>query len=150
MRALRLSDAGPARTAPASEPPSKEEIVAHLFDAFSRRALADALALLHPDVVFQPMTAEVTRAGEPYCGHAGIRRYVTDIEAQWDELTLHPTQIRCAGHAVVALGLVSGSGPAGSFADAPTTWVFKFEDDQVIHAQIFSDARYVHEALGGD
>lgn len=124
------------------------DAVARLFEAFSRHELTDALALLHPEVVFQPMTAEVTQAGEPYCGHEGIRRYAADVEAQWDELTLHPTQIRAAGKAVVALGLVSGSGRAGSFQNAPTTWVFKFKDGLVAHAQIFSEARNVHEALG--
>ncbi len=131
-------------------PPSHEDTVRRLFSAFSRRAFAETLALLHPDVVFQPMTAEVTQAGEPYRGHEGIRRYAADVEAQWDDLTLDPTQIRAAGEAVVALGLVSGSGRAGSFENAPTTWVFKFKDGLVIHAQIFSEARHVFEALGGE
>jgi ketosteroid isomerase-like protein len=142
----------PAATQLASTPPqlSKEDAVAHLFEAFSKRDVTATLAFLHPDVVFQPMTAAVTQAGEPYCGHEGIRRYAADVEAQWDELTLHPTQIRAAGKAVVALGLVSGSGRAGSFENAPTTWVFKFKDDLVIHAQIFSEARNVFEALGDE
>jgi ketosteroid isomerase-like protein len=128
---------------------SKEDVVARLFDAFSRRDLEQILPLLHPDFVFEPMTARVTRGGEPYRGHEGMRRYVADVEAQWDELHLRPTQIRCAGHAVVALGLVSGRGRAGSFEDAPTTWMFKFKGEQVVHAQIFSDASHVEEALVG-
>lgn len=143
--------ADPARgghvAAAADGPVSKEGAVARLFEAFSRRDLAGTLALLHPQIVFQPMTAEVTRAGEPYRGHDGIRRYVEDVERHWHELILHLTQIRAAGHAVVALGIVSGSGPAGSFENAPTTWVVKFKDDLVAHVQIFSDARYVLEAL---
>jgi ketosteroid isomerase-like protein len=137
--------------APAAESlQSKEAIVARLFDAFSRRELLDVLPLLHPEVVFQPMTAEVTRAGEPYRGHEGIRRYTEDIESHWEELTLHPAQIRAAGSAVVVLGLVSGSGPAGSFENAPTTWVIKFKDGLVLGVQIFSDARHVVAALVGD
>jgi ketosteroid isomerase-like protein len=144
---------GPSQAQAAAQPAnapqfSKADAVAHLFEAFSKRDITATLAFLHPDVVFQPMTAEVTQAGEPYCGHEGIRRYAADVEAQWDELTLHPTQIRAAGKAVVALGLVSGSGRAGSFENAPTTWVFKFKDDRVIHAQIFSETRNVFEALG--
>jgi ketosteroid isomerase-like protein len=136
--------------APAAPQLSKEDTVAHLFEAFSRRDVSETLAFLHPEVVFQPMTAEVTQAGEPYCGHEGIRRYAADVEAQWDKLTLHPTQIRAAGKAVVALGLVSGSGRAGSFENAPTTWVFKFKDNLIVHAQIFSEARHVFEALGSE
>jgi ketosteroid isomerase-like protein len=128
---------------------SNEAIVARLFEAFSRRDLASVLPLMHPEIVFQPVTAEVTRAGEPYRGHAGIRCYGDDLEAHWDELKARPTQIRAAGRAVVAIGLVSGRGAAGSFEDAPTTWVVKFEDGLVSHVQIFSDVRRAHEALVG-
>jgi ketosteroid isomerase-like protein len=133
-------------------PPSlkKEEVVAQLFEAFSRRDLPGALALVHPEVVFQPMTAAVTQAGEPYRGHEGIRRYARDVEAHWEVLTLQPAQIRAAGRAVVALGLVSGRGPGGSFENAPTTWVVKFKDGLVFYVQIFSDERNVQEALVGE
>jgi ketosteroid isomerase-like protein len=125
----------------------RERAVTLLFDAFNRQQLEGALELLHPDVVFQPLTAEVTRAGEPYRGHEGIRRYLADVEEHWEELVLAPAQIRVAGQAVVALGLVSGRGRAGSFTDAPTTWVFKFADELVVCVQVFSDARHVQEAL---
>lgn len=127
----------------------REEVATELFEAFSRGELERTLELLHPDIVFKPMTAEVTQAGEPYRGHAGIRRYMADVEALWQELVLAPTQIRVAGQAVVALGLVSGRGRAGAFENVPTTWVFKFEDELVVDIQIFSDARHVHEALVG-
>ncbi len=128
-------------------PQTKEEVVARLFEAFSRRDLPSVLELVHPEVVFQPMTAAVTRAGEPYFGHEGIRRYAEDVESHWVQLTIRPKQIRSAGRAVVVLGLVSGSGPGGSFEDAPTTWVVKFRDGLVAHAQIFSDERNVVDAL---
>lgn len=127
---------------------SKEQVVVRLFEAFSRRRWQDALPLLTDDVVFAPMTAQVTRGGEPYRGHDGMLRYIADVEEQWEELTLRPTQIKAAGNAVVALGLVSGRGAAGAFEDAPTTWMFKFRGGQVAHAQIFSDASHVVDALG--
>jgi ketosteroid isomerase-like protein len=143
--ALREATLGESR--PKAESLPKEEVVARLFEAFSRRDLPSALALVHPEVVFQPMTAAVTQAGEPYRGHEGIRRYARDIESHWEELTVIPAQIRAAGRAVVALGLVSGRGAGGSFRDAPTTWVVKFRDGLVAHAQIFSDERHVVNAL---
>jgi ketosteroid isomerase-like protein len=147
--ARREQPAGPPRRAappPAATLP-KEEVVVRLFEAFSRRDVESALALVHPEVIFEPMTAAVTRAGEPYRGHEGIRRYAQDVESHWEVLTVHPAQIRAAGCAVVALGLVSGRGPGGSFQDAPTTWVVKFRDGVVAHAQVFSDTRNVVSAL---
>lgn len=127
---------------------SKEQIIRRLFEAFSQRRLEDILPLLTEDVVFQPMTAQVTQAGSPYVGHEGMRRYAADVEAQWDELTLFPTQIKAAGQAAVALGVVSGRGRTGSFQDVPATWMFKFRGERVATIQIFSDARHLLEALG--
>jgi ketosteroid isomerase-like protein len=154
-RAAQADSAGRERHATAQAPvgegpQSKEAVVARLFEAFSRRELLSVLPLLHPEVVFQPMTAEVTRAGEPYRGHEGMRRYTEDIESHWEELTVRPAQIRAAGRAVVVLGLTSGRGPAGSFENVPTTWVVKFKDGLVFAVQIFSDARHVVGALVGD
>lgn len=126
----------------------KEQIVGELFEAFSSRRTVDVLSLLTDDVVFVPMTAKVTQAGEPYRGHDGMRRYFFDVEAQWAQLTIRPTQIKAAGNAVVALGLVSGRGVAGSFENAPATWMFKFRGERVAHIQIFSDTSYVLGALG--
>jgi ketosteroid isomerase-like protein len=134
-------------TPPARNARSNEDIVRSLFEAFSRRDVQGALRLMHRDVVFQPMTAAVTRGGEPYRGHEGIRRYTEDVERYWQQLTIRLKQIRSAGGAVVALGLVSGRGPGGSFEDAPTTWVVKFKEGVVAHVQIFSDQRYVTSAL---
>jgi ketosteroid isomerase-like protein len=146
---------GPTPASPATDPQprgalSNEEIVRSLFDAFSRRDLESAVELMDPDIVFEPMTATVTRDGEPYRGHEGIRRYTEDVERYWEQLTIRLKQVRSAGRAVVALGLVSGSGAGGSFEDAPTTWVMKFTDGRVAHVQIFSDERYVTSALVGE
>jgi ketosteroid isomerase-like protein len=129
-------------------PAYQRQIVQRLFEAFGRRDLSSVLDLVHPEIVFEPMTAAVTQAGEPYRGHEGMRDYVADVQEHWQELTVHPVQIRAAGQAVVVLGLASGRGPAGSFEDAPATWVLKFSEGLVIHIQIFSDARHVLDALG--
>ena len=146
MDAQRFGRAGSG--AAAAEVPSKEEVVARLFEAFSRREMDDALELLDPGIVFQPVTAELTRQGEPYRGHEGMRRYMADVEAAWEELTVHPARIRAAGDAVVAMGMAGGRARGGgSFEDVPATWMFKFRDDLVVQIQIFSDPNHAREAL---
>jgi ketosteroid isomerase-like protein len=128
---------------------SRTETAQQLFDAFNARDLDAALSLLHPDVVFEPVSGAVLNDGEPYRGSEGMHRYFADVQAHWRELTVNPVHLREAGNAVVALGHVSGSGlAAGVLRDAPTTWVFKFDGDLVAHIQVFSDERLAREALG--
>lgn len=127
---------------------TRTEIAQLLFDAFNTRALDATLVLLHPEIVFEPVSGAVLNDGAPYCGHEGMRRYYADVQAHWRELTVDPIHLREAGNAVVALGHVSGASDAGVLREAPTTWVFKFRDGLVAHIQIFSDQRLAREALG--
>jgi ketosteroid isomerase-like protein len=120
-------------------PLDKQQVARRLFEAFNRRDLESTLELVHPEIVFQPVSASLVADGEPYRGHDGIRRYLADVETYWHELTVDPLQIRCAGEAVVALGRVNGHGPLGAVENAPTTWVLKFEDGLLVQAQIFSE-----------
>jgi ketosteroid isomerase-like protein len=127
---------------------TRTEIAQRLFDAFNARDLDTALSLLHPDVVFEPVSGAVLNDGEPYRGYEGMRRYFADVQAHWHELTVNPVHLREAGNAVVALGHASGASAAGALREAPTTWVFKFDAGLVAHIQIFSDERLAREALG--
>jgi ketosteroid isomerase-like protein len=137
-------------TDPVESPAEHEGLAELLFDAFNRRDIAAALKVVHPELVFLPVSAAVMADGEPYLGHEGLRRYMLDVQAHWLELAVHPVQIRAAGEAVVALGQVSGRGPAGTLDGVSTTWVLKFRDNLVVHAQVFSDERPMREAFGLD
>ncbi len=127
---------------------TRTEIAQQLFDAFNARDVEGALSLLHPDVVFEPVSGAVLNDGEPYHGREGMRRYFADVRAHWRELTVNPVHLREAGDAVVALGHVSGASAAGALRDAPTTWVFKFDEGLAAHIQVFSDERLARAALG--
>lgn len=142
------SATGPGAATGGPTPAEMEQAARTLFDAFNRRDLDAALELVHPAIVFEPVSAAVMSAGEPYRGHDGIRRYLLDVENHWDALVVRPVQIRAAGRAVVALGEVSGRGRVGSIDGAQTKWVMKFEDGLVVHAQIFADVGEVVQALG--
>ncbi len=124
-----------------------KELVMRLFDAFNRRDIETALSLLHPDVVFEPISGIFLNAGEPYVGHDGIRLYFQHISQGWRSLQVNPLQTRSAGAAVVALGQVSGEGQGGPLVAAPTTWVFKFREGLAAHIQIFSDEQLARKAL---
>jgi len=128
---------------------SRTEIVERLFDAFNTRDLDTALSLLHPEIVFEPVSGAVLNGGEPYAGKDGMRRYFADVQTHWQELVVKPVHVRAAGDAVVALGHASGKS-AAPLEDAPATWVFKFDGYLVTHIRIFSDEQLARQALEGD
>jgi ketosteroid isomerase-like protein len=142
----RVTEQEPVR--PAESPAAREQVARRLFDAFNRRDLQAALALVHEELVFEPVSAAVMAGGQAYRGHQGIERYLADVKAYWQELTVNPVQIRAAGRAVVALGETSGRGAAGVLDRVPSSWVLKFRDGLVVHGQVFSDERAMREALG--
>lgn len=122
-------------------------LVVRLFAAFNRRDVEGVLALLHPSIVFEPVSGTFLNAGQPYVGHEGVRLYFQHVAEHWHSLQVNPLQIRAAGAAVVALGQVSGEGPGGPLVAVPTTWVFKFRDALAAQIQIFSDERLARKAL---
>lgn len=127
----------------------RTEIVEQLFDAFNTRDLDTALSLLHPEIVFEPVSGAVLNEGEPYVGKDGMRQYFADVQAHWQELIVKPVHVRAAGDAVVALGHATGKGVA-PLEDVPATWVFKFAGDLVAHIRIFADEHLARQALEGD
>lgn len=127
-----------------------EDLVRALFDAFNRRDLDGVLSMLHDEVVFEPVSGAVMNDGEPYRGHEGMGRYFEHVQTHWRELQVQPVQIRVAGHAVVALGHVSGEGAGGPLQAAPATWFFKLRDGLVAQIQIFSDERLAKQALAAE
>ncbi len=128
---------------------SRTETVERLFDAFNARNVDTALTLLHPEIVFEPVSGVVLNEGEPYVGKDGMRQYFADVQAHWQELVVKPVHVRAAGDAVVALGHASGKS-AAPLEDVPATWVFKFDGDLVAHIRIFADEHLARQALEGD
>lgn len=84
-------------------------VVQAIYDAFARRDLEGALRHLAADVeLVLPATAERAGRERPYCGHAGVRAYFSDMSQVWGELSLHAEDIRAGTDSVVVFGYVRG------------------------------------------
>jgi ketosteroid isomerase-like protein len=124
------------------------DIVREAFVAFERRD-ADALVLLCADnVVFEPVTARLASAGEPYRGHDGMRRYVEDVARVWQELRPEPTAFYEEPEGVVvATGRVYAWG-VGRVIDSPAGWLWRVRDGKIVYGRVFETARGALEAAG--
>jgi len=127
---------------------SNVDVVRQAFAAFALRDAEMLLALCAADVVFEPVTAQIAAGGEPYRGHAGMRRYLEDVARIWQELRPAPDAFHEAGGGiVVATGRVYAWG-AGRVVDAPAGWLWRIEDGLIGYGRVFETANGALEAAG--
>jgi ketosteroid isomerase-like protein len=91
---------------------------------------------IHPDVVV------VSRGvlGTTMHGRAGIRRYLREIDEQFDEWTTVMEDWRDAGDFVAALGHVHLHGKRSGVAfDQPVGFLFEFRRGQLLRFETFLD-----------
>jgi len=117
------------------------------FAAFTRRDELALLALAHPQIDFNAPTASLTRAGEPYVGHDGLRAYLRDVAAVWSELRVEPREFREGGDVVVALGRIYAWG-AGRVVDAPVGWVWTVQEGRLVSGRVFDTQRAALDFAG--
>lgn len=124
------------------------EIVQQAFTAFERRDADAMVAICSRDIIFEPQTAQIAAAGEPYRGHAGMQRYMEDVAQIWQELRPAPEAYHEGDNGiVVATGRVYAWG-AGRVIDSPAGWLWRIEDDKIIYGRIFGSASGALAAAG--
>jgi ketosteroid isomerase-like protein len=125
------------------------ELARRAFDAFAERDVEALLELMHPELEFLPVTANLTTGGLPYRGRAGIRRYIEDVARVWDELRVYPSEFRDLGDTVVALGRIHGRG-GGMIIDRPTGWVWRMRDDMIVWGRVYTSQEEALRAAGAN
>ncbi len=90
---------------------------------------------IHPDVVL------VSRIlGRAVRGRAGVRRYLREIDEQFDQWTMAIEDWRDAGDCVVALGHIYLHGRrSGVGFDQPVGILFEIRDGQLVRFETFLD-----------
>ena len=127
---------------------SKSDLAGQIFKAFNRRDIEAGLELVTEDVEFVAPTAEIANQGEPYLGHAGMRKYYDDVARVWLELVVTPSEIRELDEAVLVLGRVYGRGEGGYIQDSPAQWVMWFRGDKVRSIRVFTNRTAAFAELG--
>jgi ketosteroid isomerase-like protein len=119
-----------------------------VFDAFNRRDIESALAVVDDDVEFFAPTAEIANEGRAYVGHEGMRKYYEDVAMVWKELEVTPTEIREVGDAVLALGRVYGRAEGGYIQDSPAQWVMRFHGGRVRWIHVYTNRSAAFAEVG--
>ena len=121
---------------------SQENVEFHrrAIDAFNRRDLSTYLAMMDAEVEFTPYEVWV-QGGEPYRGHAGVRRWWEESLAVFPDLRAEIHEVRDFGDRTFASGRLraqgAGSGAsierqmwlANEWRDGKTVWWCSFETE---------------------
>ena len=130
---------------PASD--GTDGVVGGLFDAFAARDVAALLEIVDPEIEFFGPTATVANEGRCYRGHDGMRRYLRDAEALWEELDLDPQKLRIVGNHVVALGRVRARARDGLEIDTAAAWVWRVEHGRITWGCAYGDPDQMPRSL---
>jgi ketosteroid isomerase-like protein len=118
-----------------------------MFAAFAERDLDAMLATMDEQIEFLPVTANLTTGGVPYRGYDGIARYMQDVQRIWQQLRIHPGEMRDLGGSVVTLGRVVARG-GGMIIDRPTGWVFEMRAGRILRGRVYGTQDEALEAAG--
>jgi uncharacterized protein len=96
------------------------EIVRRALEAYDSEGLDGYLRYLNPEVEWGTTDTWIERA--TYRGHAGVRRYLGTMEAEFDDVRVKPVDVIDAGEQVVSSVRISGRGK-GSGAPVELTLI---------------------------
>ena len=123
------------------------EIVRRVFDAFNRRDIAAFLELLDPDVEWVPVLAVLE--GSVYRGHADIRRWIKDLDTDWEFFEVYHEELRDLGDRVLVSGHWRARGRAsGIEVENPGTYLYEIKGGKVASMRTFTDRVEALEAVG--
>jgi ketosteroid isomerase-like protein len=122
-------------------------VVRRLFDAFAARDVVALLEIVDPEIEFFGPTAMAVNEGRCYRGHDGMRRYLRDADALWEELDLDPQKLRVVGSHVVALGRVRARARDGLEIDTAAAWVWRVEHGRVTWGCAYGDPDQMPRSL---
>jgi ketosteroid isomerase-like protein len=117
-------------------PPDRRELVQLGLRAFNERNADQFLPYADEDLDFRPALTLIE--GGSYRGHDGFRRFLVDVDDDWEEAQVEATDFRDLGDRVIALGRMAGRGKAsGVEVTNEMGWVVDFHDGKIVRWRSF-------------
>jgi ketosteroid isomerase-like protein len=122
-------------------------VVEKAIGAFLRREIEPVVEVSDPESEWYPFTAQVD-GGEPYRGHEGLKRWLANVDATFEEFDATVDEIRDKDDVVVALGSLRSRFRSGVRLDGEIGWVFRFRDGLVVWGRAYQSHAEALEAAG--
>jgi len=106
------------------------ELIRRGFEAFNARDVEGLVAVCHSDCEWMPFRAQLE--GIVYRGHDGIRRFVADMDQDWNAFRIDPVEFHDRGPRVVVIGrLIAAGRGSGVEVDSLAGFVFDVRDGRI-------------------
>jgi ketosteroid isomerase-like protein len=124
------------------------ELARRGLEAFNRRDADAVVETLHPDVEMVPLRAVLE--GRSYKGRESFRSYVADLDEDWEEFTVEPSEFReLDDERVLVLGKIHARARgSGVEVDSPAAWISHIRGGSVVRIQFYSDEENALEGEG--
>jgi ketosteroid isomerase-like protein len=123
------------------------QVVEAGIQAFNRRDVEGFAELATEDFVWLPALPGAVEA-DSYLGHTGIRRYFSESQSTWEQLTVLCDELRDLDDSVFVLGRASGRGlGSGVEVETPVAFVIEFRAGQMSKVCSYLDHGAALEAV---
>ena len=123
------------------------EVVRSAFDAFNARDVDGLVALAAEDCEWVPFRAQLE--GTVYRGHAGVRQFVRDMDADWQAFRIDPLEVHDGPALVAVIGRVTARGQgSGVEIDSIAGFVFELQKGRIRRITSHGDPNAALEAMG--
>jgi ketosteroid isomerase-like protein len=113
------------------------ELIREAVEAFNRDDY-EAWIGTFTECEFWPLRAQLD--GRPYQGTAGLRRFVREMEEDWEQSRFRVNEFREGGDTVVGLARFQATGRRSRVEiDVPVGLVIRFTDGSPVYTRFYSD-----------
>jgi ketosteroid isomerase-like protein len=128
-------------------PEENVEVARAAIDAWNRGDREAWLESWDEGAEFHPLRAQLE--GRAYRGHGGMRRFMSELDEDWDGVRFEIDDLREEGGQVVGTGRMRARGRvSGVELDVPLGLIGTVRDGKIVHARMFSDPGEALEAAG--
>lgn len=124
------------------------ELASQILEGLSQRDLSRLVALTDPEVEWHSFFATLSEGGV-YRGHAGTRRYLSDLNDAFEIARADVDGGVGVGEIAVLVGRLHYRGKgSGVEAESPAGWMLKFRDGKMLCFRAFRDPEQALEVVG--
>jgi ketosteroid isomerase-like protein len=125
---------------------SQAEIARQGVEAYNRGDAEALVELSDPEITMVPVRA-LLEGGE-YRGHEGVRRFLADMEEDWERREILIDEIRELDDGVLVLGTFTAVGRSGNEVSQPVAWHSRFREGKLLRMVAYTDQETALRRLG--